>query len=149
MAVHREGWYFTKEKLDKGFGNKAWFELFLDCIVNSLSVSSSDRKLIFIQIRGELETEIRKHRPFRYEVAWDNRAECGELIQREWLCILNPNSSLPGVMEGLQRCKEKLSTWSKSTFRNQRNTVTDKLSQLKHLEDTNRGDKKGELQQLK
>ncbi|KAJ0017174.1 hypothetical protein Pint_11951 [Pistacia integerrima] len=114
----REGWYFTKEKLDKGFGNKAWFELFSDCIVNSLT-------------------------------AWDNRAECGELIQREWLCNLNPNSSLPSAMEGLQTCKEKLSTWSKSTFRDQRNTVTDKLSQLKHLEDTNRGDKKEELQQLK
>ncbi|XP_031254340.1 uncharacterized protein LOC116112330 [Pistacia vera] len=145
----REGWYFTKEKLDKDFGNEAWFELFSDCIVNSLSVSSSDHKLIFIQIRGELETEIKKHRPFRYEAAWDNRAECGELIQREWLCNLNPNSSLPSAMEGLQRCKEKLSTWSKSTFRDQRNTMTDKLSQLKHLEDTNRGDKKEELQHLK
>ncbi|KAJ0007624.1 hypothetical protein Pint_29766 [Pistacia integerrima] len=114
----REGWYFTKEKLDKGYGNKAWFDLFSDSIVNSLT-------------------------------AWDNRVECGELIQREWLCILNPNSSLPGAMEGFQRCKEKLSTSSKSTFRNQKNTVTDKLSQLKHLEDSNRGDKKGELQQLK
>ncbi|KAJ0097106.1 hypothetical protein Patl1_28744 [Pistacia atlantica] len=82
----REGWYFTKEKLDKGYGNKAWFDLFSDRIVNYL-----------------------------------------------------------GVMEGLQMCKEKLSTWSKSTFRSQRNTVTDKLSHLKHLEDSNRGDKKGEL----
>ncbi|KAJ0008131.1 hypothetical protein Pint_29751 [Pistacia integerrima] len=60
----REGWYFTKEKLDKGYGNKASFDLFSNSIVNSLSVSSSDHKLIFIQIRGELETEIRKHRPF-------------------------------------------------------------------------------------
>ncbi|KAJ0091668.1 hypothetical protein Patl1_14180 [Pistacia atlantica] len=103
----REGWYFTKEKLDKGYGNKAWFDLFSDCIVNSLGVTSSDHKLILIQIKGELETGIRKHRPFRYEAVWDNRVECGELIQRELLCNLNPNFSLPSVMEGLQRLANK------------------------------------------
>ncbi|KAJ0052838.1 hypothetical protein Pint_03233 [Pistacia integerrima] len=41
------------------------------------------------------------------EAAWDNRAEYEELIQREWLCNLNPNSSLPGTMEGLQRGDKK------------------------------------------
>ncbi|KAJ0081310.1 hypothetical protein Patl1_12097 [Pistacia atlantica] len=56
---------------------------------------------------GELETEIRKHKPFRYEAAWDNGAECGELIQREWLCNLNPNFSLPSAMERLQRGDKK------------------------------------------
>ncbi|KAJ0096620.1 hypothetical protein Patl1_27306 [Pistacia atlantica] len=79
-------------------------------------VTSSDHKLILIQIKGELETEIRKHRPFRYEAAWDNRVECGEADPKRMAL---------------------------------RNTVTDKLSQMKHLEESNRGDKKGELQQLK
>ncbi|KAJ0111527.1 hypothetical protein Patl1_02330 [Pistacia atlantica] len=116
--------------------------------VKSISMETSSPGIMAVRAR-ELETEIRKHRPFRYEATWDNRVECGELIQREWLCNLNPNSSLPGVMEGLQRCKEKMSTWSKSAFQSRRNTVTDKLSQMKHLEDSNRGDKKGELQQLK
>ncbi|KAJ0075025.1 hypothetical protein Patl1_34398 [Pistacia atlantica] len=66
--------------------NMAWL-----CVVKSLSmeisspgimaeragVTSSDHKPILIQIKGELETDIKKHRPFRYEAAWDNKDSKG------------------------------------------------------------------------
>ncbi|XP_018843481.2 uncharacterized protein LOC109008014 [Juglans regia] len=77
----REWRCFTKEKLDRAFGNQSWFNLFTDSSVGSLAAQCSDHCPILLLV-GNDEGERKKTQSFRYEASWGKREECQELIVR-------------------------------------------------------------------
>ncbi|XP_042958065.1 uncharacterized protein LOC122293587 [Carya illinoinensis] len=89
----REGRFFTKEKLDRAFGNPSYLRLYEDSYVTSLVAHSSDHSPIVLQ-QGTNEKRRYKARPFRYESKWDRREECKELIEKAWTTPVNQLSNL-------------------------------------------------------
>ncbi|XP_042972741.1 uncharacterized protein LOC122304536 [Carya illinoinensis] len=145
----REGDSFTKEKLDRALGNQAWFDCFPDCHISTLAAQCSDHAPILLLLSCENLTRASGSRPFRYEASWFLRDGCEEVIKRAWGNTLLQHSRIKESMQGLKRCSEELTQWSKATSQSTKHVIQSKRNQIKQLQSTNRGDRNAEIYQLK
>lgn len=137
----REGQQFTKERLDRGFANSKWQDLFPFHSVSHELALCSDPRPIVINMAKQMLHEQRKGKPFRNEVSWALREDCLHLIQEEWNKHTLAPHKLALVTEGLQRCQEKLKIWAKANFGNTKRSINIKLAQLSKLQESHEGEK--------
>lgn len=71
-----------KERLDKGFLNLAWSELFPRALVHHLPRTTSDHCPIMLSTQGSI---FRGQKPFRFEQFWLKEESCGKVIKHVWL----------------------------------------------------------------
>lgn len=77
---------------------------------------------------------------FCYEISWARRDECHVIIKDMQKNPAIVTNKLMATTTGLQRFKDKLTTWSKKTFSNQKGIISSKLEQIQHLQNLNQGD---------
>ncbi|XP_074337072.1 uncharacterized protein LOC141674252 [Apium graveolens] len=92
------------ERLDKGFANKEWIELFPNAIVQVHEVSTSDHKPLSLQLNRQVYMP-KGHR-FQFENMWIHEAECRGIIQDCW-----DEAEDQSLMEKLGKYCLKLEEW--------------------------------------
>lgn len=92
------------ERLDRGFANKDWIDLFPSAVVQVHEISTSDHKPIFLQLNRRVYMP--KERRFRFENLWIRENECRNIIQECW----NKRGAYD-LMGKLNECCLKLEKW--------------------------------------
>ncbi|XP_042950057.1 uncharacterized protein LOC122282168 [Carya illinoinensis] len=80
----REGRAFTKERLDRGFGNSSWIQPFENCYNYVLPTITSDHAPLLISCCNFEDPTTTKRKIFRYEASWGKKPDCKKIIQDAW-----------------------------------------------------------------
>ncbi|KAF7149419.1 hypothetical protein RHSIM_Rhsim03G0083500 [Rhododendron simsii] len=103
---------FIMERIDMGFANSKWRELYEHAMVFvEVAVGSDHNPLI-------LNTEIplnKVGKPFRFESFWLSDEECSLVVSEAWNLDQEGNSML-SVCKKLRACKDRLKEWSRMKF---------------------------------
>ncbi|XP_074359582.1 uncharacterized protein LOC141698981 [Apium graveolens] len=89
------------ERLDKGFANKEWIDLFPSDVVQVHEVSTSDHMPLCLQLN--MRVYMPKGRRFRFENMWIHETEYKNIIQDCW-----NDSGTQNLMQKLSNCCLKL-----------------------------------------
>ncbi|KAJ8774442.1 hypothetical protein K2173_016888 [Erythroxylum novogranatense] len=106
----REGDDWVEAKLDRFLANDAWRSRFAQSKAAVVEYSSSDHLPIFLQVRLYLPRSA--SRIFRFENSWCLENGCREIVKNIWS---DPNIS--GVLDRLQLCSSRLSSWGEELRR--------------------------------
>ncbi|KAF5447221.1 hypothetical protein F2P56_032789 [Juglans regia] len=104
---NKEGAQFTKERLDRVFGNLLGTEFFVHCSIQALVAQTLDHSPILMSLQSVgrvLHHEGRgREKLFRFEASWNLQEECSSLIHSSWKSTqskLNQLSSLQNSNKG-------------------------------------------------
>ncbi|XP_041025343.1 uncharacterized protein LOC121265729 [Juglans microcarpa x Juglans regia] len=114
---NRDGSEFTKERLDRALVNGAWQHLYDTNSVITLPVQCSDHNPIMIASKIFAHFQNLIKRIFRYEVAWDKKEGCEEIIKRAWQGSLKDGTKADVTRRGLERCRFQLRQWNHESRR--------------------------------
>ncbi|KAF5475845.1 hypothetical protein F2P56_007609 [Juglans regia] len=135
----RHGASFTKEMLDRAFGNSSWMDLFPSHKVYTLPALSSDHCPIFVTMEKQVTDSLKCDKPFRFEAGWSLNGECHNILEEVWTKPRMANNKLNFVAEGLRHCKDKLLLWSRYRRGNFKRDLKTKMAQLSDLQISNTG----------
>ncbi|KAL8137537.1 hypothetical protein V2J09_003538 [Rumex salicifolius] len=114
----REGSEFIQERIDLGFSNEKWTEIFLDAIIKHLNRCGSDHVPIQIVLNPvDAAIPCFAPKPYRFEAMWVDEESGVDVVRNAWE---NPGSqsSMRGVMGKVERCAGDLKEWDFSMFEN-------------------------------
>lgn len=104
----REGGSFTKERLDRAFGNGLLPSFYNNCEVHILPALTLDHSPLLILCENFDDAAHKAQKLFRYEASWSTKQECRSIVENAWLLPGNNSSSVSFFKDGLDRCREKL-----------------------------------------
>lgn len=70
------------ERLDRGFGNKDWLDMFPSAEVRVIEVATSDHLPIHLLLNKKVY--VPKCKRFRFENVWVKEKECFNLVKNSW-----------------------------------------------------------------
>lgn len=115
----RKGEDFIQERLDLGFANESFLQMFPEIRANHMDRDGSNHSPIVFSCSAVRfnKKEKKGPRPFRFESAWLDDAQCLEVIDNGWR---NPGSGSAeaGIMGKISRCASDLKEWEWSHFGN-------------------------------
>ncbi|KAL0463304.1 UNVERIFIED_CONTAM: hypothetical protein Slati_0218000 [Sesamum latifolium] len=76
-----------QERLDPACTNIGWSKLFPNAFASHLSMSCSDHKALFIQLRENPATVPRRSNPWRFEAGWLQSPQCEEVVSSDWSTV--------------------------------------------------------------
>ncbi|XP_042976245.1 uncharacterized protein LOC122307416 [Carya illinoinensis] len=135
----RHGAGFTKERLDRGFGNNTWMNLFPIHQVHTLTALNSDHCPILVSMEIQIKNIPKIDKPFRFEASWSLNEGCHKIVEETLNKPRLASNKLNYTTEGLKQCKEKLLQWSMKKMGNSKKELKSKLSQLDALQTINIG----------
>ncbi|XP_041026930.1 uncharacterized protein LOC121267125 [Juglans microcarpa x Juglans regia] len=144
-----EGSQFTKERLDRACANSDWLENFGGYLVTTAAASFSDHRPLVVSIAPEGQSLVRGERPFRYEASWALKEDCHKVVEEAWKRSWMVSNKLEMATEGLNRFKESLRTWSKTSVGSTNQQLHNKIQQLSALQQADKGELKGPIQVVK
>ena len=71
-----------QERLDRGFENTGWKELFSEAEVRVWDMSTSDHRPLFLQTNRQVYAP--KKRRFRFENIWVRENDCYNVVKNSW-----------------------------------------------------------------
>lgn len=74
---------FTKERLDRAFGNMNWTILFEITTIRVLFAQTLDNSPLLIFMGKGMEVGRSKRKLFRYEASWSEREDCYKIVKAE------------------------------------------------------------------
>lgn len=83
--------------------------------IHVLPVQSFDHCPLFISCHDDERASSTKKRIFRYEASWSKKEDCSDIVKLAWRSSVNYTNKVDFVKRGLDRCKDHLVRWSKST----------------------------------
>lgn len=96
------GW--IQERLDRGFANQRWRDLFPNAVVQVLEVSTSDHLPLFLNLN--MQVYVPKAKRFRFENIWVRETDCLNLVRNSWNVTANEN-----ILEKIGFVCLKLEEW--------------------------------------
>ena len=78
---------------------------------------SDHNPLLIVWVNPNQEA-IPKQKICRYEVAWEKREGCSDLVQAVWKQNFPARMKITAVRKVMDLCRNKLKSWSKEAFRN-------------------------------
>ncbi|KAL8115005.1 hypothetical protein AgCh_021723 [Apium graveolens] len=99
------------ERLDRGFANKEWTELFSNAEVRVHEVSTSDHMPLCLQLNRKVYMP--KGRRFRFENMWVQEKECRNIVHECW-----HNGGEHDLLSKLARCCQRLEEWGGGLIKN-------------------------------
>ncbi|XP_042939562.1 uncharacterized protein LOC122274604 [Carya illinoinensis] len=100
----REGEGFTKERLNRGFCNNSWTQLFEKCYNQVLPTLSSYHSPLFISCFNHEEQMLLKRKVFGYEASWGKKPDCKRLVQMAWNQGREDAGSIDRIKAKLTQC---------------------------------------------
>lgn len=95
---------WVQERLDRGLATADWIEFFPNAEVKDLEVSTSDHKLILLQLYKQVY--VPKSGRFRFENICIYEKECRSILQNCW-----NNGNGADSMDKMMRCCASLEEW--------------------------------------
>lgn len=75
-----EAW--VQERLDRGFANSDWRNMFLNAEIEVCEVSTSDHLPLLLQLNAQVY--VPRGRRFKFENSWIREADCLNLVRSSW-----------------------------------------------------------------
>lgn len=123
---------WVQERLDRGFANQVWRELFPVAEVKVWDVSTSDHLPLYLQTNKRVY--VPKAKRFRFENVWIREKECLTVVKNSW------ESAASGeIMEKIRLCCLKLEEWGgglSSEYQGQIKESRIKIRRLRSRRDT-------------
>ena len=98
------------ERLDRGWGNMEWFNLFPNCSVWHLPRISSDHCRILV--KTDISVNCGGTRPFRFEPMWLHHPDFKTCVEKEW------RRGGDHLQDQLKHMEGVLRIWNKEVFGN-------------------------------
>jgi uncharacterized protein YdcH (DUF465 family) len=140
---------FSGGRLDKGFGNLLWKEMFRNAQLINIPVSYSDHMAISLVLVSNDQIRNRVSRLFHFEQAWTKNEECEKVIDAVWQGDEGLEAPMFQLVEKLKLCRRKLIGWSKASFGNIKAKLGELEERLKKLENNNQGQHSAQIKSLK
>lgn len=126
---HRQGG-FVLERLDRAVANNQWLSQNLGTKVQHLHSNSSNHHAIIVKLEG---ISPKPKRTFKFEQMWLGDKGCSDRVTNAWGPSIM-GATMPEVAGKLQTCGEKLTEWSKNSFRSIRKVLKEKRKLLSRAE---------------
>ena len=112
---------FYQERLDRGFANTAWSDLYPEAAIHHLAHTHSDHCLVLLRCDNPPVT--RRIRPFRFQPMWMSHPLFSKVVRDAWLddLVLKAN---------IEKFTKDVQIWNKEVFGNifhRKNKVEAKL----------------------
>jgi hypothetical protein len=140
---------FSGGRLDRGFGNMLWKEMFKNAMIVNIPVSYSDHMAISLVLLCNDQLRKRAPRLFCFEQAWTKHEECEKVIVDVWRDTESPETPTFQLVEKLKLCRKELIGWSKASFGNIKIKLEELEETLKQLESNNQGQHSAQIKILK
>ncbi|KAL0443830.1 UNVERIFIED_CONTAM: hypothetical protein Slati_2105700 [Sesamum latifolium] len=105
----------VQERLDRACANSDWSQLFPEASIKHVSMSCSDHVAVVIWLADCPNYTSRAARPWRFEAAWLQSAQCEKVVEESWLMSLG-NTAAQGLSTQLDFCRANLKRWSRTAF---------------------------------
>uniref|UniRef100_A0A803Q7D4 Reverse transcriptase zinc-binding domain-containing protein n=1 Tax=Cannabis sativa TaxID=3483 RepID=A0A803Q7D4_CANSA len=114
----------VKERLDRGFINQKWKELFNENHISHLEYFSSDHRMIeyFVSLHAQDRPASTMHKRFRFEQFWLKDSECWDVIIKNWS---NPSTdgSMFHLLQNIFACSEAVQHWHFGKYGQMKNDI--------------------------
>ena len=140
---------FSGGRLDRGFGNVLWKEMFRNAMIVNIPVSYSDHMAISLALCSNDQARNRAPRLFRFEQAWTKHEECEKVIVDVWQGSDSLGTPMFQLVEKLKLCRRELIGWSRASFGNIKVKLEELEERLKQLESNNQGQHVDQIKALK
>ncbi|XP_060959448.1 uncharacterized protein LOC133030655 [Cannabis sativa] len=130
----------VKERLDYGFINSPWIQVFKVPIISHLDFFQSDHRATMVNAQPLSSIPAQKFKSrFRFERLWLHEDDCSTIIANNWHSSLaNPTSQL---LQNLADCATNLQSWHRAKFGDLPKKIKisqDKVAALHNSYDTSR-----------
>lgn len=88
-----------------------------------LPVQCSDHNPLLISCQNRDDDLMPRRKIFKYEVSLARKEDCAEVIKSAWGCTLSYSNKAEFIKKGLDRCRDILVGWSKTTHGNRRKII--------------------------
>ena len=130
-SKHYKDGFLIWERLDKAIASHDWFVDFSGTRVTHVNSTTSDHKLLWIDL-VDLDFQ-QKKKVFRFEEVWLSDKGCGETIENVWLATYEETKDTR-VTRKIEACGVELTRWSHNNFRNIRRDLEKKRKELAQVE---------------
>lgn len=132
-----------QERLDRAVANAAWITQYPSITVTHKLLLGSDHCPLVVSLMPKAE---RVKRQIRFEGAWLEQEECGEIVRSTWQKRVEANRRNT-IQIKLGQCRNKLHKWSKQHNLNNRRRIEELQKQLEGVQHRSQGnfDKQTEI----
>uniref|UniRef100_A0A803PVI9 Reverse transcriptase domain-containing protein n=1 Tax=Cannabis sativa TaxID=3483 RepID=A0A803PVI9_CANSA len=107
----------VKERLDYGFINHSWADIFLTPTIDHLDFFGSDHRVIQAVISTPVAAPVPKFKSrFRFEKLWLQEEQCLEIISQQWQPLAADSDPTSCVLSNISNCASRLQQWHRSKF---------------------------------
>ncbi|XP_035551759.1 uncharacterized protein LOC118349911 [Juglans regia] len=137
---NRNGRDFTKEKIDRAFGNKEWNDIYTQGVCNVLPAIMFDHSPLSISLHNTNHGMKKKRWCFRYELAWELKEECKQVVSEAWqkTCITDSKAKL--LRTKLEFCQKDLLTWRQTLKQQEEMVILKGKQSIGHLQNIGTGE---------
>ena len=119
------------ERLDRALASSSWITQFPQASIHHLDYIGLDHKPLWI---NTTEAPIASgNKPFKFEEMWLSEEECSKTIDSAWQIPIEGNDMFQ-VVSKLNHCKNRLKSWSRSSFGSIHKNLQEKRTELNHAE---------------
>ena len=127
----REGYEFTKERLDRGVANSEWRDLFSKAEVSVEATANSDHAMIHIFLMGQQQV-LKNRSRFRYKASWALERDYKAMLHNAWNFPTTGGGTWEIITEKLNKCQKETYRWQEGKWGSTRKSIT-KLQQKLNL----------------
>jgi hypothetical protein len=128
----REGLDFMEERLDRGFANQNWFDLYPDAKMQVIPACTSDHYPLFLSLSHAGRNRQIKPRRFLYESYWGRYSQPRDLVRQVWREKLRGANVWENIHSKMGNSKRALVCWKKKNTRHTEELVKKKIEEI-HL----------------
>ncbi|KAK2638243.1 hypothetical protein Ddye_026038 [Dipteronia dyeriana] len=130
----RIGDEFVQERLDRGFCNFEWKQVFPGAVVKHLELWHSDHRALLFdltsQVDGLRSKGCGRRKRFHFEACWAEKEECHKLIKRSWVASIG-SDELSSTVSNSYNCVKVLNDWNRISRRNMVRDICIKQNELR------------------
>ena len=130
-SKHFRDGFSVWERLDRAVASHDWFVDFPGTRVTHVNNTTSDHKLLWIEL-ADLDFQ-QKKKVFRFEEVWLLDKGCGETVENVWLATFE-GAEDTRVIRKIEACGAELTSWSRNNFKNIRRELEKKRKELAQAE---------------
>ncbi|KAK3198468.1 hypothetical protein Dsin_021883 [Dipteronia sinensis] len=108
----REGAEIILERLDRGFCNSEWRDLFPDFVINHLDFWGSDHRPLLLDCGNDIVNSRigarSNSRRFFYEECWSDDRECRVIVVASWAGLTEEDNALGSMLNNINYCAKRL-----------------------------------------
>ncbi|XP_018809354.2 uncharacterized protein LOC108982439 [Juglans regia] len=145
---NRSGNDFTKEKIDRVFGNKEWNELYRHGVCNVLPAIRSDHSPLSVSLHNTSNGRKKRRWCFRYEMAWEIKEECLKMVGEAWQNAGITNCQAKSLRTQLELCQKGPMTWRQTLKQQEDQIIKNGTLNIGHLQNSGTGEHVAAMKQI-